>query len=106
MPGVPGQRRPPCEPAFYEVHHWPHQGRILLVNKQIHRERPILTDLHVAGVDGVPRADATVVVAHALAAAGAFDMPGACVVTHDRHGNMLSTPAGLGLPVTALRRAG
>lgn len=103
---LPEQQRRRMEPAFYEVHHWPHEGRILLINKEMHRERPILTTLQVAGVDGVPRADATVVVAHALAAAGAFDMPGACVVTHDRHGNMLSTPAGLGLPVTALRRAG
>lgn len=92
-------------PVFYEVHHWPHLGRVLIVDKQAHRPRPILTWLLVDGVDGAGRSDACVAVAHHLAASVAFDVDGACVVLHDRHGNMLATPAGLGLPVTALRRA-
>jgi hypothetical protein len=41
-----------------------------------------------------------------LAAAVAFDVPGAMCVQHDRHGTMLASPAGLGLPVMVLRRAG
>jgi hypothetical protein len=92
-------------PAFYEIHQWPHDGRILIVDKRAHHDRPALTHLQVTGSAGAGRADATVAVAHALGAAAMFDLPGARVVTHDRHGTMLATPGGLGLPVTVLRRA-
>lgn len=99
------QQRARIAPLFYEVHHWPHRGEVLVVHKEAHRTLPTLTWLTVAHTAVVERHDATVAVACGLAAAMAFDVPGACVVLHDRHGNMLSTPAGLGLPVTALRRA-
>lgn len=90
--------------VFFEVHHWPHTGRVLVLNKVAHRDRPVITWLEVT-CDGAPREDATVVIASALAASAAFDVPDAVMVVHDRHGNMLSTPAGLALPVTVLRRA-
>ena len=92
-------------PAFYEVHHWPHLGHILVINKEAHRQLPVLTWLEVTHTAVVERHDATVAIAAHLAAAVAFDVAEAALVLHDRHGNMLASPAGLGLPVTALRRA-
>lgn len=89
--------------VFFEVHYWPHRGRVLLINKLSHRDMPVLTWLDVV-CEGVVREDATVAIAAALAASAAFEVPEAVMVVHDRHGNMLSTPAGLGLPVTVLRR--
>lgn len=90
-------------PAYYEVHHWPHHGTVLVIDKQAQRELPILTWLQVQAA-GLLRADATTQVAYALAAAVAFDVDSAVCVLHDRHGSMLSSPAGLGIPVTVLRR--
>ncbi len=89
--------------AFWEVHCWPHRGEILVVDKAAHRDVPELTWLAVSASGG-RRAEATVRTATALAAAVAFDVAGAVCVQHDRHGNMLASPAGLGLPVTVLRR--
>lgn len=92
--------------VFYEVHHWPHEGRIALIDKAAHRAAPVVTWLQVAGVDGGQRGDATVVIAHTLGAGAGLDGPEATVVLHDRHGNMLATSGGLGLPAVVLRRAG
>lgn len=102
---VPDDRtaaRPHKITAFYEVHHWPHLGEVLVIDKQPWRDRPVLTWLNVRTA-GERRADGTVAIAHALAAAVAFDVEATCVL-HDRFGSMFSTPAGLGLPVTALKR--
>lgn len=99
------QQRARLIPVYFEVHLWPHDGRILIVNKEPHRASPILTWLQVAYTDGVPIGDATVAIAHGIAASVAFETPNASVVLHDRYGNMLASPAGLGLPVTRLRRA-
>lgn len=91
--------------VFFEVHVWPHRGQVLTVNKVAHRERPILTWLQVSACSGVPVEDAAVVVAAGLAAAGACEFPDALLVQHDARGNVLASPAGLGVPVTVLRRA-
>lgn len=91
-------------PVFFEVHFWPHEGRVLVVDKQAHRAAPALTFIELTGSSEALH-DATAATAYRLAGAVAFDVPGACAVLHDRHGNMLATPAGLALPVTALRRA-
>lgn len=98
--------RPHKITAFYEVHHWPHQGKILIVNKEPWRDLPTLTWIVVAAGAGVARHDATVAVASALAAAVMFEEVAPSCVLHDRHGNMMSTPAGLGVPMTYLRKVG
>jgi hypothetical protein len=89
--------------AFWEVHCWPHRGLVLVIDKPLHRDVPELTWLTLE-VDNQRRSDATVRTATALAAAVAFDVPEALCVQHDRHGTMLASPAGLGLPVLVLRR--
>lgn len=97
--------RTPAVLAFYEIHHWPAQGRLLVVDKAAYRDLPVLTWLEVAAAAGTGRADATVVIAHRLGSAAALDGADASVVLHDGHGNMLATPGGLGLPAVVLRRA-
>lgn len=94
----------PAALTFYDIHHWPHAGRIVIVDKQPHTDSPVVTWLQVTTGDG-DAGDATVAVAYALGAAG--DLRGTqpvTVVLHDRHGNMLATPNGLGVGVVALRR--
>ncbi len=92
-------------PAFFEVHLWPHRGRLLLVRKQPQWDLPELTWLAVEATDSIEVPDAVVAVAYALGAGAGLDGPEALVVLHDRHGNMLASYGGLGLPTLVLRRA-
>lgn len=90
--------------VFYEVHYWPTIGRVLVIDQPAHRDTPRLIDLDVEAYPG-ELAEATALIAHQLGAAAQFDRPDPMVVTHDAHGNILGTPAGLGTPVVVLRRA-
>lgn len=102
---MPNDTADSCRPRitqFYEVHCWPHRGRVLLINQEPWRDEPILTWVRIGAATG-GRTDATVIVAHALAAAASFQVEEPLLVVHDARGNMLASPAGLGFPVTRLR---
>ena len=73
--------------SFFEVHYWPHAGRILTVNKESHDPKPLVMELHITGTDGVGLADNTGVTAHVLCEAG---NPAGTLVMHDRDGSMTS----------------